>query len=226
MKLLYPLLDFFLPAYCPACHKQTIAGNAACAECMNSLLRVEDARRQAEYEKKFSSLGVVDGFFSAFLFEHDKPIRLLLHSVKYGSNTGLAKLLGRVAGNELRVYTELCSADIIVPVPLHQSKKHERGYNQSERIARGLSPILEVPSIPSVMSRIKATRTQTRLNLTERRENVLGAFKLNKPKTIYGKRVIILDDVITTGATVSECASLLKAGGAERVYAVSVALAK
>jgi ComF family protein len=114
---------------------------------------------------------------------------------------------------------------MIIPVPLHPVKKAERGYNQSYYIAKGLSLITGIPLNNKVLKRVRFTETQTALSMTERRDNIKGAFSLKRGVSLSGKTVIILDDVITSGSTVSECGRVLLKGGAQKVYAVSAALA-
>lgn len=111
-----------------------------------------------------------------------------------------------------------------MPVPLHKLKKAERGYNQSYYIAKGYSNILNIP-VKEVCRRIKYTVSQTGFNLKERKENMRNAFLPTNTKIISGKRIILVDDVITTGSTITECAKVLLDNGAGKVFAVSVALA-
>lgn len=219
------LLDVFLPAECISCNGAVKGNNAVCPACLSTLQPVAGERRAFEFNKKFSSHGFVDGFFPAFLFENNKPIRDVLHAIKYLGKFRLANQLGKFSAPILSQYTELTGSDLIIPIPLHKSKQFERGYNQSAYIAKGLSCQLQIPVQARAVKRIKATQTQTRLNLSERRANMNDAFKIRNPSVITGKSILLVDDVITTGATVSECAKVLREAGAAKVYAVSVALA-
>lgn len=115
--------------------------------------------------------------------------------------------------------------DLIVPIPLHHLKRAERGYNQSDFIAKGMKKILHVPVKSRLIKRARFTETQTNLNLVERKENMQGAFALRRNKLLQNKNVLLIDDVITTGATTSECGRTLLEGGAANVYAASVAIA-
>ena len=111
--------------------------------------------------------------------------------------------------------------DLIVPVPLHHLKKAERGYNQSYYIARGISKSTNIKIEENILKRIRFTQSQTKMNLEERRLNIENAFKVRK----ILRNILIVDDVITTGATVNECGKVLKKAGANEVYAASVAIA-
>lgn len=131
----------------------------------------------------------------------------------------LADLLVRAARSELRRE----DWDLIVPVPLHPAKQREREFNQAERLAAPLARALEIPVRPRVIQRVEPTRTQTRLTRPERAANVRKAFALRRGVSLQGARVIVLDDVLTTGATTSACARVLRQAGAADVCVWTVA---
>lgn len=113
--------------------------------------------------------------------------------------------------------------DLIVPVPLHPVKKREREFNQAERLARRLSAAINIPVDVRVLQRSSATRTQTLLSRKERAANVAKAFRLRKGRVLNGQRIVLLDDVLTTGATCSACAKVLRANGSGDVCVWTVA---
>lgn len=113
--------------------------------------------------------------------------------------------------------------DMIVPVPLHPAKEREREFNQAERLARHLAPALNIPVRMDLVRRVKPTETQTKLNRAERTANMQGAFSLRGSKKLTGEKVILLDDVFTTGATTSACARILRKAGAGDVCVWTVA---
>ena len=115
--------------------------------------------------------------------------------------------------------------DLIIPIPLHQLKKAERGYNQSFYIAKGLGEILNVTASDRIVKRRKYTESQTTMTLVERQENISDAFKIRNKKIINGKVILLIDDVITTGATISECGKILLDSGAKKIFAASIAIA-
>jgi ComF family protein len=123
----------------------------------------------------------------------------------------------------MREDPEFRSMDLIVPVPLHRSRERERGYNQSALVARGLGQILGVPVSPRALRRNRGTRTQTELSAEERARNVEGAFEVRDPGKVAGLRVLLVDDVLTTGATLDAGAAALRKAGARQVYAAAVA---
>ena len=114
---------------------------------------------------------------------------------------------------------------MIIPIPLHQLKKAERGYNQAYYIAKGVGSKLKVRVSDRAVKRIKYTESQTTMNLNEREENISGAFKVRNQKAVRGKSILLLDDVITTGATISECGKKLLEAGAAKISAASIAIA-
>src|SRR5690606_2502845 len=116
-------------------------------------------------------------------------------------------------------------AEVIVPVPLHPKRLRERGYNQSAFFAEGLSRSMGCPVIKHGMERCKATESQTHKNRYERYENMLETFEVRDAKALAGKHVLLVDDVLTTGATLEACASVLSMGGAAKVSAVTIAKA-
>lgn len=157
--------------------------------------------------------------------EYQQGLRDLIHLLKYDGVLPAAKPLGKLLAacvEQLR----LCEFDaLIVPVPLHSSKRRERRFNQSELIARAalkhLPPRFELAR--NVIERQRPTRSQVGLDREARIQNMHGAFRVTAPQRIKGRTVIVLDDVMTTGTTVSECARVLKRAGAEKVFAATVA---
>ena len=115
--------------------------------------------------------------------------------------------------------------DMIIPVPLHPKRLRWRGFNQSVLLARQISRIYDVPVDPFVLYRGKETPPQTQLTEDERQKNVRGAFSLNPRKPVEGNRLLLVDDVYTSGATVNECSRSLKRGGAKEVYVITLARA-
>ncbi len=147
----------------------------------------------------------------------------IVHRYKYNRalwfESFLADLLLREAAPSLRQE----SWDLIVPVPLHPLKEREREFNQAGRLAQHLARELRLSLDRKALRRVEPTRTQTQLSRTERAANVRRAFALNKPVELKGKRVVLIDDVLTTGATTSACARLLREGGAAEVCVWTVA---
>lgn len=134
--------------------------------------------------------------------------------------------LGRIYGDELRGINLHQELDLIIPVPLHSYKKRSRGYNQSEEFGKGLADLLQVQCNDKVMERIVKTDTQTRKTKLQRWMNVNERFKIKSPNDVNGKRILLIDDVITTGATIEACAEVLFQAGCRELSVGCIAAAQ
>src|SRR5262249_55982024 len=152
-------------------------------------------------------------------------VRDVIHEFKYNRQIHLRHLVGRwlrTALDDERLHE--CEFDIIVPVPLHPARQRERGFNQADLLAELLSTHASVPC-RRLLKRVRYTTTQTALDRSERMENLHNAFRLRKNADVRGLRVLLIDDVLTTGSTLSECARVLKGAGAISVHAATAARA-
>ncbi|HEX9911635.1 MAG TPA: ComF family protein [candidate division Zixibacteria bacterium] len=154
----------------------------------------------------------------------DPDYQTLLHHFKYKRKISLGKELGKRLGELLIQDKFLKDYDYLLPVPLHRSKERERGYNQSKILAEEISELTFLPLLDKVLMRKKNTRDQTNLNAEERERNVRGAFIVRDKLVLKGKRIILVDDVMTTGATLKECSRVLKEAGVKEVAGATVAV--
>ncbi len=227
MKVINGFFDFFIPRYCPSCKKKLeLEENCICDECLSSIERADSGRLNLEYQRKFASTEIISGFTSLFVFEKDKALQLFIHSIKYNKHFLNAKYLGKLIGENLKEQIQDWSIDYILPVPLHSLRKADRGFNQSKYIAIGMGKELGINVKNNIIRRIRHTETQTNLTLKEREENISKAFKAKQKRLIEGKTFLLVDDVITTGATIRECGKVLLDEGAAKVYACSAAIAE
>ncbi len=153
-------------------------------------------------------------------WNYQKPIDEILRALKYRRLDYLGPLLA--AALTERFHRELSEVELVVPVPLHWRRRLQRGYNQAEVIARPVAKQLSIP-LCQALARRKATSPQTGLPRAERKKNLAGVFRPAKPATIDGRRVLLVDDVFTTGATLGAAAAALRESGAQVVYALTVA---
>jgi ComF family protein len=164
----------------------------------------------------------LSGFDAAYSFSsYEGTLRKLIQLFKYGRVSSLAKPLGGMLADALpreRVY------DLIVPMPMHWRRRWSRGFNQAELLARVISGRLNVP-VSGAVHRRKATAPQAGLTGAQRRANMSGAFGIRRPEAVRGKRILLVDDVFTTGATAGACARRLKRAGAAKVEVLTVARA-
>lgn len=220
------LFDFLLPRECPSCNKKLLPDETIiCTPCFNTIQPAAKIRLDYEYNRKLSHESIISGIYSPFVFEKDKALQHLIHSVKYKMRFQNGFYLGKLLGELGKTTISNWCIDFIIPVPLHRIRKAERGYNQSEYIAKGVSKITTLPIEKHVLKRKRMTATQTKMNIVERKQNIKDAFAVKNSKLIQGKTILLIDDVLTTGSTMSECGRVLLLNGALKVYAASAGIA-
>jgi ComF family protein len=234
-QLLGALLDVILPPICHICHSFIPAADSLhiCPTCRDKLPLVLSPLCPVcgiPFEGKGSDhiCGSCithpphfDAAHANFLYEG--PIRELIHSFKYNRNTHLRYPLALLTLEGLHPTVSTHAPHLIAPVPLHRSRLRQRGFNQAVLIGSELSRQLSLQMLPDVLVRTRRTEPQIDLTAAERRLNVKGAFSVKRADTVTGKRILLLDDVMTTGSTMDECAKELKKAGADSVIAVTVA---
>ncbi len=229
LSFLNPLYRFVFPPVCFVCDAPLLEGERrVCQSCWSSIKTVsDDDSLYQEMNARLTSSGAIACLVSAYHFEKDGVIQSLIHQLKYEGMTTLGVELGKRLGERI-VQSLHMSMDAVLPVPLHSLKVRERGYNQSEYVCKGIQMVTGLQVIPSVLKRRKYTQSQTQLNSEERKLNVGDAFEVDPSyKEFVARRsFLIVDDVITTGATIEACAHVLMSNDASRVVACSVALAE
>jgi ComF family protein len=153
------------------------------------------------------------------------PVQELIHRFKYGHKVHLCRPLGLLTARQLAGFAAAAAADLVMPVPLHRKRLRWRGYNQAALLAGSLAKQWRLPLVRQNLRRVRWTEPQVNLAAGERELNVRGAFAVSNRDAVAGKRIILVDDVFTTGSTVAECARTLKRAGAEAVFIVTVARA-
>lgn len=221
--------EFIYPPACLGC-EEYLGENTdrICGTCYQKIKPItHDDPLFKEMRERLVSGGQIDGLISAFHFEKDGTLQSLIHHLKYEEMTRAGFELGKKIGVMISAFGGDLSTASLVPVPLHPSKRRERGYNQSVYVAMGMRSVTELAVLAKLLHRKRNTRSQTTLNIEERRNNVRSAFEVNSryAASVAGSSFILVDDVITTGATIQECARILKEHGAKSVFAASVALA-
>lgn len=218
------------PRRCPYC-RRVLGTLPCCADC--APLLDELRRRPMRLDAEEHYLGGLDGAATPYCYKG--AVRYAILRAKYEGESWTAVELGvemaaQLFGAEVKMrFAEptpcpperpTLGYDCIVPVP---ATSRRRGYNVPERMAQPLARALGVPPLPHVLCRVRAGKHQAGLPLDERLANVAGAFRAQKPEAVEGKRVLLIDDVITTGATAAACAQALLSAGAESVFAVAMA---
>lgn len=198
--------------------------------CSRCLLEMPRSRyhldRENPFYQKFRGRLPVTFVMTMFKFVKGSRVQHLLHALKYRNQPELGVALGRVYGQDLLETKYDSEFDLIVPVPLHTARKRSRGYNQSEEFGKGLGEILQKECSDHLMKRATGTATQTRKSKLSRWENVDGVFQVVRPERIEDKRVLLVDDVVTTGATLEACGRSLLDAGARQLSIVCIASAQ
>ena len=225
-KFITDLIDLIFPRCCTGCEKPLVGSEATlCTFCRISLPRIGQSGLHADTLRyKFVNEPRVLLTHSFLLFTKKSKVQKLLHALKYRGNQEIGLVLGRMFGHEMQNEGTIPSVDLIVSVPLHLKKRKSRGYNQSDLLAQGFSESTGIPWSGTALKRIRYTETQTGKNKIERRENVKGVFEVEN--TFAAKKVIIIDDVLTTGATLEECVQTLTNAGCNEFYILTIALAQ
>ena len=201
------LLDFFMPARCAGCARP---GSAFCAACEAAI-----ATAPALWLPADDGLPPITA-----LGPHEGRLRSAILALKFRGARTLGSRLGRMLGGKI-----LAPFDVLVPVPLHPARLRERGYDQAAAIAGGVARTCGAESLRDALRRTRATLPQSKLDLRQRRANVDGAFELGSHAAKFRRmRVLLVDDVITTGATMRACARVLLEGGARSVAAACAAI--
>jgi ComF family protein len=157
------------------------------------------------------------------VYHYEGALRELVLKFKYGSRFFLAEEFAKDLAGAFGEHDFFKSCDFIVPVPLNILRRLKRGYNQAELLALELSKILKKPMLKNVLFRSKITKAQFKLSKKEREKNIKGSFYVKESPLIKKKRILLIDDIATTGTTVSECAYVLKKAGAKEVFVLTLA---
>ncbi len=224
------LLDLLLPPRCVSCKAtnswlcQNCLSQIAfittpvCDRCGTPMVPEASVCRQC----KNNPLQDIDGIRSASYFE-DNPIRSAIHFLKYRNHKAVASLLATILAEAYQRYQ--LRADVIVPVPLYASRLRERGYNQSELLAKAVGHLLNMSVNTKALQRTRQTKSQMTLGVNERHQNVVGAFACGN-SNLAGQNVLLIDDVCTTGSTLDACAGALKLSGVACVWGLTLAKAR
>ena len=221
------LLMFLFPVNCLICNKKLPSrSDVLCLTCEFKMPRTGylDTKDNPVSQLFWGRVSVETGT-SLLKFEKGSVYQTILHDLKYRGNRKAGKYLGRLLGQEIK---ETCfiNCDHIIPVPIHPRRLRKRGYNQSEIIAQGVSEVLGIPVLSTLLRRIHHHQSQTTMGRLERFENVRKNFRLsNKPTDLNGKKCLLIDDVVTTGATLEACSKVLLNHFDCQVYIATVSCA-
>ena len=222
------LLDVLSPRHCVSCQERlTVGESVLCASCSMHLPLVSySSFTDNPVARLFWGLFPLERAASLFYYEPLTVSAHVVHSIKYFGRSDVACMMGRQLARELSAGGFFDGIDAMVPVPLTPGRQRERGYNQSEQIARGIGFETGIPVYPHVLERTSFRDSQTHQNIYERRENVREAFRLRNGQPLQGCHVLLVDDVVTTGSTLTACATQLLAIPGIRISIATLGFAK
>jgi len=229
LKVLFDsLIQLIFPQNCAGCeHPFRGAEKILCLKCQFNLPLSKTWIHQENIVcQKLQGRFSFEKASSFLYFTKEGITQHLMHQLKYKGREDLAHLLGNLYGESLAKCQWAKDIDCIIPVPIHKRKRQERGYNQSELIASGLSISTNVTLLKNELIKIKHTSSQTRKTNKERIENVKEVFQVKNPETLIGKHILLVDDVITTGATLESCANTILEIPKTKVSIVTLAIAE
>jgi ComF family protein len=222
------LLGLLFPNLCNACgialyHSEHLI----CTKCLYDL-PFTDYHQHAENRvaKQLWGRLPLNAAMAMLYFRKGAKVQNLIHNLKYNGRTDVGVLLGNMLGERLITSTLYKDIDLIIPVPLHHKKYKHRGYNQCTFIAEGIAEKMEIGFSEENLIRNTSTESQTKKNRYNRYENMQDVFKVSTPTHIAGKHILLVDDVITTGATLEACANELLNNGAAKVSIAALAFAE
>lgn len=220
-------VDLLFPTLCLGCSRSLGANEKIlCIRCRINL--PETGQHREPYDEsllnKFGGKVPIRFVASYVYFSKGSIVQKLIHQIKYRGHKEAAKEIANWYGYQLQTESSLLAGtDMLIGVPLHKSRLNQRGFNQADMIAEGLSEILGIPARKDVLIRKQFRGSQTRKSRLERWENVKTVFAVKKPEDIKGKHIVVVDDVLTTGATIEACAFKLLEAGCESVGVLTIA---
>ena len=201
-------IALFFPRLCIAC-EQPLPKSEHCL-CLNCQLTLPETHFHETtpntFTARFDGRVRLEAAAALYFFTQKSRTQHLVHQIKYNDKREAAVELGRVLGKKLAHSAVFQGIDCIVPVPMHPTKQRWRGYNQAEMFADGLSDSMNVDVNTTALQKVKMTISQTKMNRLERLANAQEVFELTNPKALTGKNILIVDDVMTSGATLESCA--------------------
>lgn len=226
MKIIQDFVSIVFPNYCRGCFNSLVTGeHHICIDCASRLPRTNyHLNQHNDLRVKMMGSGQIKLALAYLKFVKGGKVQNLLHHLKYENCPEIGTILGKWYGKELSQAGFADRFDLIVPVPLHDDKLKKRGYNQSESFAAGLGESLNCMTHPNFLKRIRNTPTQTKKSKLQRWRNVEGAFQTAE-RLSADQRVLIVDDIVTTGATLEACAFAVAAGGCTNVSVAAIATA-
>ena len=213
MNWITRILDFISPRLCVVCgHRLAPTERSLCGVCLFHLPRTDFHQKPLDnpMAQLFWGLAPIEKAAALFYYHPHSETAQLVYRLKYNNRPDIGEDMGRVMANELQATDFFSDIDVLLPVPLASKRLRQRGYNQSEQLAIGISDITHLPIVTKALRRKHFQQSQTTLNRWQRQENVEDTFWLKDGSQLQDKHVLLIDDICTTGATLISCANTLK----------------
>ena len=226
--LAHSFFSLFYPRVCLSCYASLLpAEECICTQCHFHLPQTNfHDLKDNPVSRIFWGRLPVESATALFYFQKHGKVQNLIHQFKYKAKKEVGRYLGNVLGRKLKECPHYNNIDLVIPVPLHASKEHKRGFNQSEIIAGGISDIMNIDMDIKNLVRINPTDTQTKKSRFKRWQNVETVFHVYRPDKLAGRNILLVDDVITTGATLEACGHKLIQIDGVKLWIASLALAR
>jgi len=226
MKYIQNIFDLFYPKSCVCCSQNLLdQEQIICIGCSIDLPLVDNNDFKSNALTQILEGRVVVESGASFLYYRSAgKVKQLIHQLKYQNNQEIGTFLGNWFGTILSERNPFKLVDYIIPVPLHQKKQKKRGYNQLTNFGKSMSEILKIPFLTDVLIKVNASNTQTGKKRLERLTNLETKFSLHNANIIQNKHLLLIDDVITTGATLEACSKELLKAGNVKISIATIAL--
>ncbi len=216
-KIINNFLDLVYPPVCGIC--ENICKDYICKKCIIKIKKYKIKRKNI-YKVRDKSK-----FFdeACHIFKYEDIIRDKLIQYKFDNKSYLYKTFSKIILNDKKICGFLENYDIIIPVPIHKKRKQQRGYNQTELIANQISKDLNIKLEKNILIKNINTKAQSGLNKKDRQRNVRDVFKLQNTQKIINKKILIIDDIYTTGSTLNECSRIIRLSGVKKIGILTIA---
>jgi ComF family protein len=221
------LTQLVYPLQCVGCGNDAITKEELlCIDCLLNLPETNFAKTADNFvEKIFYGRIPVEAATSLYFFNKDSLLQHLIHQLKYKGNQDIGTYFGKIMGRRLAASSRFKAIDFVTPIPLSKKRIAKRGYNQALSVCNGIASVLNIPVLDNLTIRQKDNETQTQKNRLERWENMQNTFQVKDKTLIAGKNILLIDDVVTTGATLEACGEVILTTPNTKLFIATVAVA-